>query len=892
MQSNRDVKKRGHLNKRNGVGIISVAFLSFFLSFNTLLAVAGPFTIDVTTDLNNSLKKIDMGDGYTVIKIEGYDICGEPGTPALPKRPLHYIINPAEKPVKVRIISCNKEKLPGSYKIFPVQQPLLGMPVESGVKFTEPDTVIYKDYKYPRNPLEISHTGSFDGARIVSLSFCPLIYYPLKGEVEVIKSITFEIETEAGSPPPVPSKRWIIDDIKYERRLRSLVENDNDVDIYKPHVEVVKECNIKDIHNELNGVNPLTDWFTSYLIIAPPSDENVEAFENYVEWERQIGRPTVVKKLSDIIPPNLEPSEAADQLRDYLRNVHYNHGVNYVLLGLGRFTITTENGTYELPFKMGYARPWPPYEADYKYLFDTIPSDIYFYDLDGDWDVDGDIFYGEHPDATHPPSHEGINNPGGDAVDLYPEIMLGRVPIGGDDELFRTRSINNWINKQMWYERVGTLDPTMLTKVYWMQGDYRFDPTGNFGEYPGYFENTLFTQNDDDTDADKAVDKHDEWPGFINWYGHGSVALDYKKAWLNPRYLGTSENYIYAECDQDDAFKSGLNHINYGVYGSYIYSATNCWTSPYDLNNDNIASGYLCRPNNAWKGSVIFMGNARTGWYPDGKTLHKYFLNTLFHKDGTVAFRPLEAGWCEAKSKLDYETSVNSEYSRTVIYPHHLFGSPYTVPWVHIVDELDVSYSFTDYHDNILTVELTVRRFDNGEPVEDAVATVYQPSSGYMASDVTDSNGKAVFHIDLSQVIVGDTAYGTATKYQIETGDWNTLIEQYRPGWVTYPLEPPEPSAGVVDKEDVIPSKLVLHPLSSIVKGKLVMSVGIPLDERIDLSLYNASGRKVLTIMEGKVKAGWHNINMDLKGRLAHGVYFIRLRGSKDEVIEKIIFVK
>ena len=33
MQSNRDVKKRGHLNKRNSVGIIGVAFLSFFLSF-------------------------------------------------------------------------------------------------------------------------------------------------------------------------------------------------------------------------------------------------------------------------------------------------------------------------------------------------------------------------------------------------------------------------------------------------------------------------------------------------------------------------------------------------------------------------------------------------------------------------------------------------------------------------------------------------------------------------------------------------------------------------------------------------------------------------------------------------------------------------------------------
>ena len=45
-----------------------------------------------------------------------------------------------------------------------------------------------------------------------------------------------------------------------------------------------------------------------------------------------------------------------------------------------------------------------------------IPTDYYYADLTGNWDYDGDGFYGER---------------GQDTVDFTPEVIVGRIPTDG-----------------------------------------------------------------------------------------------------------------------------------------------------------------------------------------------------------------------------------------------------------------------------------------------------------------------------------------------------------------------------------------------------------------------------------------------------------------------------
>lgn len=59
---------------------------------------------------------------------------------------------------------------------------------------------------------------------------------------------------------------------------------------------------------------------------------------------------------------------------------------------------------------------WPRYpESEYR----NSPTDYFYADLTGNWDSDGDGYYGEHADDA--------------GVDFYPEVFVGRIPVYDED---------------------------------------------------------------------------------------------------------------------------------------------------------------------------------------------------------------------------------------------------------------------------------------------------------------------------------------------------------------------------------------------------------------------------------------------------------------------------
>ena len=66
---------------------------------------------------------------------------------------------------------------------------------------------------------------------------------------------------------------------------------------------------------------------------------------------------------------------------------------------------------------------------------------------------------------------------------------------------------------------------------------------------------------------------------------------------------------------------------------------------------------------------------------------------------------------------------------------------------------------------------------------------------------------------------------------------------------------------------------------------------GIPREERISLKLYDISGRRVKTLVDDRVKAGYHVIKLDSKN-LPSGIYFARLRTDTYMTTKKLVLMK
>ncbi len=84
------------------------------------------------------------------------------------------------------------------------------------------------------------------------------------------------------------------------------------------------------------------------------------------------------------------------------------------------------------------------------------------------------------------------------------------------------------------------------------------------------------------------------------------------------------------------------------------------------------------------------------------------------------------------------------------------------------------------------------------------------------------------------------------------------------------------------------PNELSLRLQPTISQGNLSFSVGLPGDTRVELAIYDATGRIALTRDLGHFQPGWHEISEDVSA-LTKGVYLVRIGTQMGELQRKII---
>ncbi len=357
-------------------------------------------------------------EGYDSVIMNGLESISVVGAPQVPVKFINLIIPPGMDVDNLAIVT-NPQTLSKPYNLIPVQAQIPTSEDWQPGPFIEPDDAYYTMSVYPPTAAEVVNYGYFDGnGRIATIAIYPLQYMPKSKQIVLNSSIDLNLSFKASSQKAVyPTKRSGYLQEKYNALLGNIVENPNDIQMYYSQPPAT-------------GLLPTE---ADYAIVAPA--ELIPSFADFISWKAAKGLNIYAKSIEDIVaqypagdqvvPGALGINDDADSIRQYLFEQYSQHGLVYALL-VGDDT--------NFPIRYGCAMDEPdenhPIERNY-----IIPTDLYFSDFSGDWNVNDNEFYGEPADS----------------IDMVAEIFVGRL-LAPSLAQNGAQFIENWTEKLITYE--------------------------------------------------------------------------------------------------------------------------------------------------------------------------------------------------------------------------------------------------------------------------------------------------------------------------------------------------------------------------------------------------------------------------------------------------------
>jgi hypothetical protein len=210
---------------------------------------------------------------------------------------------------------------------------------------------------------------------------------------------------------------------------------------------------------------------------------------------------------------------AAENIRNWLQVNYINLNIEYVLL-IGN----PHPSLGDVPMKMLWSKT-----NDLAYNIE-FPSDYYYTDLTGNWDLDNDGFYGEWEDDF-----------GSGGVDRYWEVIVGRIPFYGNLD-----DLDSILKKIIYYENTSLADASWRKNMLFINKPltertpgYRVGeaikediilPKENWGYYRVYDQDYGLTPPPE-TSPTTFENVANVWNGSnfgaVFWYGHGGPLIAY-----------------------------------------------------------------------------------------------------------------------------------------------------------------------------------------------------------------------------------------------------------------------------------------------------------------------------------------------------------------------------
>ena len=625
------------------------------LLFCSMILNASAENITHTVYFDHSKLQVDTviggGNSYSSLSYNDMEEWGAPSYPSIPTCAFTVQIPLYADNVTV---SCtpgmhqHMQRLP--FPLIPVQEIYSTNAVE--YPFTEPDSVAYSSMgMWPEEAAFYQCEGLLDGnIRLLTVRACPIRYVSRIKDLWMYDSLVVNISYDIVEAQPsnftlTPLARQTTASVGRNQ----VISNNHqflhiDSLIPTPRIEAV----FPTIQSLVKGYE--------YTIIT--CDSLSSAFERLAALHRHLGRNVGIVTMEEIrsIPlfrrgdPVSNINDDAGILRAYLIYAYEHLGTQYVLLG-GKPPI--------VPMRYGQE---DGYEIDGSIPQDfEIPSDMYFSDLNSNW------------------NHNGISGKYGfenDSLDYYPELYVGRL-------LCRTvADVNNYIDKVERY----TFNPGNGDASYLMKraatciSQMTTEETFVSKELDDIITDYLVIRQSgmDFPTGAYVIEQLNNFPhGYLSLYGHGNPMgitvchKDYQSLGINA--LDAEHKWI------KDEVGNGLDCITNIHMPNIVYS-TSCTTMPYD-----IYSNYECTWNigesliNGKKyGSVAYLGNTRYGW---SKNIGSAYIERKFYYFLKYGYKSI--GMAEAMSKAPaYSSGLSVKHSHWIRLTHNLLGDPRLEAWM------------------------------------------------------------------------------------------------------------------------------------------------------------------------------------------------------------------
>ncbi|MGB9720310.1 MAG: C25 family cysteine peptidase, partial [bacterium] len=576
------------------------------------------FTINVP--LENLRYELEDSQGFKKIVVENGIIPDTPGAPEIPLIVHLFTLSANQKIREVRVVNAQWEQVPGEFDIFPVQKRAI---IGQANGFVEPDPVIYSssDY-YPQNTVQGFHSGNLRGYRIGQIAIAPFRYNPVLRKLEILRDLDVEIETEIVQSGIAPIRQTSLSKKVFEKLvLRTVDRKGAGFQIVSPEYYI--EENSEDLSpTELPSLlGPPVDL----LIIT--TDQTVSAYAQFQRLKKLLGFNSVIKTMT-WIKQHYQGVDDAERIRNFLKEAVQKWGVSFVLLG---------NDVPEIPTRWVWI----------EYVMGNYPAhittDLYFSDLDGNWNFDGDDRFGEVPDS----------------IDLYPDVLVGRIPAHNPEDVV------GYFNKMYSYIFDYQIPPNGMIPYYRKS---LFCCSVFISEYDSYYmANRLSTHLPFSYTKKFLYEKpkqeflnaiYEDY-NLITFLAHGDVNL--MRARTNPREFVT--NFTY----------DSLTNTKYPMM-----VVITCYSGPFQ--EDCLGEHWVM---NQHGGGIGFIGPSSSSVAQDQEVYMTYLFDALF--DHT-----LSGALAWAKIPLVGQSQFDT-WSRVFQYSLNLLGDPTLSMWrttPHLVDSV------------------------------------------------------------------------------------------------------------------------------------------------------------------------------------------------------------
>ncbi len=358
---------------------------------------------------------VQVRDGASVIALSGCDQAVEPGLPVVP---LYGLTLPVPAGCRLADVQVRPRETHTLSLARPLRHGQIALPLSAdprGLARTPPDPRVYgRDEAFPPSGRPRARLDRRSGRDEVVLTLHPVQYLPRAGKlvshgVLDVEVTWEEVPLDAGAAAAGGAVTSF------------LAGQTSGVPLAAARIDYVIVS-------------------SSNLLATTPAPWNFEAL---CAARRAAGFSTA-QVSTEWIYANYAGRDNPERIRNFVIEAHRTWGTRYLLLG----------GTATSPTIIPVRKFRTSFRSGTTTYTDDIPADMYYGCLDGDFNYDGDNYFGELTDGV-----------GGGDVDLAAEVMVGRFPVANAGEVSRL------VAKTLTYEAAAA---SRLTRV------------GHVGEYVGF----------------------------------------------------------------------------------------------------------------------------------------------------------------------------------------------------------------------------------------------------------------------------------------------------------------------------------------------------------------------------------------------------------------------